>query len=207
MESLLHQHLPSDTVAYCLSLWQQHPFHFQITRPRRSKFGDYAYCSLKGHRISINGNMNRYAFLITYLHEVAHQRVCIRFGTGVAPHGRSWKKMFRELLQPVLTEGIFPADILLPLLDYARDPKAATASHQPLYQALRRYDQHPEGTLRLVEVPENQSFELGGRTFIKHQKRRTRFLCTDQQNGRQYTVPAEAMVRPLDTRIEPNSRY
>lgn len=146
--------------------------------------------------------MNVYAFLITYLHEVAHQRVCIQWGTRAAPHGRYWKKTFRELLKPVLTETIFPDDILEPLHNYARDPKAATASHAPLYQSLRRYDQYPEGTLRLSEVPENQIFILRNRTFIKHQRRRTRFLCTDQQNGRQYTVPAEAMVQLSHVRSE-----
>ncbi|MDQ1086033.1 hypothetical protein [Siphonobacter sp. SORGH_AS_1065] len=202
MESLLRQHLPSLAVSYCLQLWQEHPFHFHVSRPRRTKFGDYSYCSSKGHRISVNGNMNAYAFLITYLHEVAHQRVCLQWGTRVAPHGRSWKKTFRELLKPVMTESIFPVDILAPLLDYSRDPKAATASHSPLYQALRRYDRHPEGTLRLSEVPENQIFLLGNRTFMKHQRRRTRFLCTDQQNGRQYTIPAEALVQLSDVRPE-----
>ncbi|MFT4032317.1 MAG: hypothetical protein QM669_07845 [Siphonobacter sp.] len=195
MEALLQKYLPAPALSYCLALWQKEPFDFQITKPRRSKFGDYRYCSSMGHRITINGNLNAYAFLVTYLHEVAHHRVCLQFGTRVAPHGRSWKKIFRELLQPVLNEHIFPTDVLTALLDYARDPKASTASHLPLYRALRNHDLRVDGTYRVAELPENQAFLLGDRIFIKHQKRRTRYLCSDPHTGRQYTVPAEALVQ------------
>ncbi|SDM60917.1 hypothetical protein [Siphonobacter aquaeclarae] len=198
MENLLRRYVPAEAVLYCLRLWEEHPFHFTVTRPRRTKFGDYRFLPPHTHRISVNGDLNPCAFLITYLHEIAHHRVCLRFGPGTEPHGRHWKKQFRDLLLPVLSGSIFPSSVLEPLSDYARSPRAATASHPALYQALRSLDVRTDGSLRLAELPENRSFRIGNRIFVKNEKRRTRYLCTDRASGRKYTVPAEAMVVPVD---------
>ncbi len=43
--------------------------------------GDYRNSHAgKGHRISVNGNLNKYSFLITLLHELAHLFTYERFG-------------------------------------------------------------------------------------------------------------------------------
>ena len=71
----------------------------KIKKPRLTKLGDYR-CPQngKGHIISINNNLNPYAFLITLTHEIAHMMVWEKHQNKVLPHGSEWKEMFQKLM-------------------------------------------------------------------------------------------------------------
>jgi hypothetical protein len=105
---LFEKHLPGHAVTYCYDLWKNHPFTFVASRPRRTKLGDFRAEPGKGLTITVNSDLNPYAFLITYLHEVAHLLVYQRSRRFGQPHGPIWKKTFREVMQPVLHESVFP---------------------------------------------------------------------------------------------------
>jgi hypothetical protein len=126
----LGSYLPDGAVDYCQKLYQTHRFDFFLSRPRRTRLGDFTVKPGIIPRITVNINLNPYSFLITYLHEVAHCVVHYKYkGRGrrkVAPHGPEWKYEFRELLLPVMNESIFPGDILAHLLRYAQNPAAST---------------------------------------------------------------------------------
>jgi hypothetical protein len=65
--ALLRRHLPPNAVDYCFNLWERNNFVFRVKHPRRSKLGDYRYIPGSGiHYITVNNDLNRYAFLITY---------------------------------------------------------------------------------------------------------------------------------------------
>src|SRR6478752_3457555 len=77
----------------------QYKVHLTITRARESVLGDYRNAvNGSNHRISVNGNLNPYAFLITLLHELAHLFTYERFGNKVQAHGQEWKNEYSKVL-------------------------------------------------------------------------------------------------------------
>ena len=84
----LKQFLPEGTFELVSAYLHAHRIHLTVTRERSSILGDYRNAvDGKNHRISVNGNLNPYAFLYTLIHEIAHLLVFDRFGHRVASHG------------------------------------------------------------------------------------------------------------------------
>jgi SprT protein len=193
--AVLARYLPASALAYCQQLWQQYHFDLHISRPRRTRLGDFTARPGVPPRISVNANLNPYNFLITYIHEVAHCAVYRQYRRRVAPHGPEWKKEFSTLLQPILHEAILPADILLVLSRYATNPLASTGSDPALFLALKKYDdlEHPN-KMPLLHLSEGSIFVFQQREFIRGTLRRTRVLCTEKSSKRRYTIPAHALV-------------
>ena len=68
----LEQFLPSGTGEAVLHYLHEYKVHLTIARERKSILGDYRHRThQQNHRISVNGNLNPYAFLVTLLHEIA----------------------------------------------------------------------------------------------------------------------------------------
>lgn len=193
-------HVPQAAIAYCEELHRLYKFQFFLSRPRRTRLGDFTVRPGFVPRITVNVNLNPYNFLITYLHEVAHCVVHVnykvRLRKRVAPHGPEWKREFEKLLTPVLNESHFPADILSALIRYSQNPKASTGSDQILFNAIRKYDDHATNASRiaLVQLHEGSDFVFQDRIFVRGSLRRTRVLCTDKASQRLYTIPAHALV-------------
>lgn len=197
MNELLEKHLPAPTVAYCIDLWQKQPFSFKISRTRSSCFGNYIFRDGQ-HKITINHDLNPYAFLVTYIHEIAHQRAWLNKGRKrIEPHGKEWKKSFQDLMQPLLSEEHLPKNLLLPLSAYMQNPAASSVSYAPLAEALRSFDTGEQVGVSLADLTDNQWFEFRGTVFQKIEKRRTRVMCLEKQSKRRYTILASALVTPL----------
>ncbi|GGF35008.1 SprT-like domain-containing protein [Echinicola rosea] len=189
--------VPENAISYCLRLWQELPFHFTVSKVRLSKLGDFRFRADKSiQTITINHNLNRYQFLITYIHEVAHHRAFKAYGTSIKPHGREWKAMFRELMMPVLTDEVFPKDLLIPLRRHMANPKASSSTDFWLNRELRKYDASLNGlkAIYLNELTIGTVFELRGRKFKKMQPRRTRILCEEINSGRHFLISGNAEV-------------
>lgn len=197
MNEVLNKHLPATTISYCLNLWQEHPFSFKISRTRSSCFGNYIFRDGQ-HKITINHDLNVYAFLVTYIHEIAHQRAWLNKGRRkIEPHGKEWKKSFQDLMQPILNEEILPKNLFLSLSAYMQNPAASSVSYAPLAEALRSFDIGKKTGVSLSELTDSQLFEFRGTVFQKIEKRRTRVLCLEKQSKRRYTILASALVNPL----------
>lgn len=196
----LEDHVPELAYAYCDHLYKTYKFDFFLSRPRNTRLGDFTIKPGFVPRITVNRNLNPYNFLITYLHEVAHCVVYTqtknRLRKRVAPHGVEWKREFGILLAPVMNDRIFPEDILLPLLNYAKNPKASTSGDQILYNAIKKYDDQSlnANKVALVHLMEGSNFVFHNRQFVRGTLRRTRVLCTDKISQRRYTIPAHALV-------------
>src|SRR5215211_6850240 len=97
--SQLQSFLPPDTYDAVLGYLHYYHVHLTVARERKSILGDYRHrIHGKNHRISVNGNLNKYAFLITLLHELAHLLTFEKFGNRVAAHGKEWKHVLGQLL-------------------------------------------------------------------------------------------------------------
>lgn len=194
---IMGRHVPLAAQAYCVELWLQYPFSLRITPRRVSKLGDYRYSKKSDtHIITLNATLNAYSFLITYLHEVAHLLAFQTHGFSISPHGKEWKQSFKQLMEPMLNQHVFPEDVLQPLTKYMRNPKAASGSDQQLSLALQAYDQQ-DGSVPLSEVLPEQTFRLRNMTFVKESVRRTRALCRELTSGKRYLVSEIARVRLL----------
>ena len=113
---LFQKHLPENAISYCVQLWEESPFYFFVKPPRNTKLGDFRYRKDRSiQTITLNSDLNPFQFLLTFIHEVAHLRAFDRFGTTHSPHGSEWKTLFKQLLEPLLVESVFPRDILVPL--------------------------------------------------------------------------------------------
>jgi hypothetical protein len=146
----------------------------------------------------VNSNLNPYSFLVTYIHEVAHLQTFKQYGNKPEPHGKEWKKNFRETFTPLLQPDILPTELIKPLSDYLKNPAATTQGAKPLVNALRKYDVNvDEDKIVLTQLEKGVDFELNGKIFTKGDLRRTRFLCTDRQTGKRYVVSTNALVKKV----------
>src|ERR1700749_1077248 len=88
----LRSYLPDDCFDEVVYYLQHYKVQLTITRERKTVLGDYRHShDDKNHRISVNGNLNKYSFLITLLHELAHLFTYERFGHRIQAHGTEWK--------------------------------------------------------------------------------------------------------------------
>lgn len=150
-------------------------------------------------QITVNENLNPYAFLITYIHEVAHAAVSRQYKRRVQPHGKAWQTAFQQLMQPLLTETVFPTNILEPLRQYMAKPAATTYANPALMMALRQVDAEDESIIGnnkilLRHVAEGQAFDFAKKTFVRGTLRRTRVVCKEVSTGKSYAILAHAWV-------------
>ena len=170
-EAPLHQlknYLPDGSFEEVCYYLLHYKVQLTITRERQSVLGDYRN-SLPGknHRISVNGNLNPYSFLITLLHELAHLFTYERFGHRVQAHGAEWKNEFSKVLVQFLAKKIFPPDIQQTLLKSLHNPAASSCADTALLRVLHQYDKKKDGIILIEALPTGARFSIrGGRVFI-----------------------------------------
>ena len=159
-----------------------------ITRERKSVLGDYRNShGDKNHRISVNGNLNPYAFLITLLHELAHLFTYEKFGHKVLAHGQEWKNEFGKVLAQFLLKKIFPQDIQKTLYKTLENPAASSCADTALLRVLYKYDKKKDGVMLIEAVPLGALFTIkGDRIFKKEEKVRKRYKCLEVSTGKMY---------------------
>jgi hypothetical protein len=184
----LQQYLPAGTSDKVMTFLHQFRVHLTIARERKSILGDYRHRTHHAnHRISVNGSLNPYSFLITLLHELAHLLVFEEHGNKVFSHGKEWKFIYGKLLQEFLGERIFPADIESELLRSLKNPAASSCAEDELLRVLRKYDAKESSHRLLEELLPDVLFRLDdGRVFQKGPKLRKRYKCTEVNTGREY---------------------
>lgn len=197
-------HLPPQC-GFVIDLFQHRPAcDVIVTRPRRTKFGDHRPPDRHRprHQITINEDLNPYAFLTTLLHELAHASTWERHRSRrfwMRPHGPEWQEEFASLLAPVVAANVLPADVKAALARGMRAPRATSCSDRELVLALARYDR-PRPTLRRLEELETGTvfrLEDDRAVFRAGRLLRTRRACFDIRTGQEYRVHGLAFVEPL----------
>lgn len=165
----------------------EYDFKLKIKRERSTRLGDYTSPrNGMNHQITINHNLNKYAFLITLVHEVAHLVTYNQFKHTVAPHGREWKQNFQQLMQPFLNTDIFPLEVFAALRKYMSNPAASSCADTNLLRTLKLHDENNDAVF-LEYLPMNTTFIYNGsRIFVKGEKVRKRYKCREIKSGSIY---------------------
>ncbi|MCG2615570.1 SprT-like domain-containing protein [Terrimonas sp. NA20] len=195
----LQDYLPPGTYEPVLVFLREHKVHLTVARERKSILGDYRHrTQADNHRISVNGNLNKYSFLITLLHELAHLLTFERYGNKVFSHGKEWKMVYGSLLADFLRHKIFPEDIEQELMRSLQNPAASTCAEDGLLRVLRRYDASAEKVRLVEELPLDAIFRTAdGRIFQKKEKLRKRFRCVEIKTKKVYLFSPVYEVEPL----------
>jgi SprT protein len=197
----LQTYLPAGSFEEVLYYLQHYKVTLTITRQRQTILGDYRHAHAgQAHRISVNGNLNNYAFLITLLHELAHLFTYEQFGHRVMAHGKEWKNEFSKILAKFLLKKVFPADIEKALLQTLQNPAASSCGDEKLLRVLNNYDKKKPGVFLVESVPEGRLFKIkGNRIFKKGKKIRKRYQCVEVQTGKLYLFSGVYEVELLTT--------
>jgi len=190
--------IPEKALDEVVILLQKYPIHLGLMAPRKGVFGDYRAAQKidEFHKITVNGDLNNYAFLITFLHEYAHLLVFVNDGPRARAHGNEWKTYFRRLLQRFIHLEIFPDDIRLALQHYMTKMPASTASDSQLMRVLERYNlrKRPENEMTIEQLPPRARFKYNGSLFEKGERLRKNFICTRLSDGAKFRFNPVAKV-------------
>jgi SprT protein len=196
----LAAYLPEDALENVIHYLHLYRVHLTVTKERKSILGDYRNAvNGKNHRITVNGNLNKYAFLITLLHELAHLLTYDKYGHRVAAHGKEWKNLYSQLLSDFLKKKIFPADIEKELKRSLHNPAASSCAEDDLIRVLRKYDNRKNDLHLLEELPQGSFFKIkDGRIFQKGERLRKRFKCKEKNTNVVYLFSPIYEVKPVD---------
>lgn len=199
---VLAQYMPPEAAPVIAKWIDYFQCEFKISKSRATKLGDYRHPFKElGHKISVNNNLNRYAFLVTTVHEFAHLLTWNDHKNKVKPHGGEWKHNFKRMMTPFLEQQVFPEDLQKAISTYLTNPSASSCTDLSLSRALKKYDGILDHS-RLEELPQHTIFTIkDGRRFKKGEKLRKRFRCECLDNGNTYLFSplAEVVVSATGT--------
>lgn len=186
--SILVKYIPEPSVPLIARWIVEYDFKLKIKRERSTKLGDYASPrNGLNHTITINFNLNKYAFLVTLVHEVAHLVTFNTHRNTVAPHGSEWKQNFQQLMHEFLNTDVFPPDVLYALRKYLQNPAAASCTDSNLLRTLKLYDENADAIVFLEYLPYKTHFLYNeNRLFEKGERIRKRFRCKELATGAIY---------------------
>jgi SprT protein len=193
---VLEKYLPAEAAPVILRWIDYFQCEFKVSRSRNSKYGDYRPpFKDKSHRISVNNNLNPFAFLVTTVHEFAHLLTWNEHKHKARPHGLEWKSNFKRMMTPFFERNIFPEDIHKAIIRYLENPSASSCTDLNLFKTLKRYDAPEKGSITVEALPMHSIFQLkNGREFKKGLKMRTRFKCVEITTGAVYLFNPMAEV-------------
>jgi SprT protein len=185
--NVLAQYMPA-AAAPIIAKWIDYfQCEFKISKTRATKSGDYRHpFKGVGHKISVNNNLNTYAFLVTTVHEFAHLLTWNEHKNKVKPHGTEWKLNFKKMMNPFLEQNMLPENVHNAITVYLSNPSASSCTDLKLSRTLKLYDLETSNS-RLEEIPEQSVFTIkDGRRFRKGVRLRKRYKCTCLDNGNIY---------------------
>jgi SprT protein len=194
----LRQWIPEKAAQLSLDYLNHYHVHLTITRERKSVLGDYRHATnSNNYRISVNGNLNPYSFLITLIHELAHLVTFMEYGNRVQSHGKEWKAVYRKILEEYILLAVFPKDILAALKKSLHNLPASSCADEDLMRVLKRYDANTGELLLVEQIPEGGCFSLeDNRVFRKGKKLRKRYQCVELATGKLYLFSPIYEVKP-----------
>ena len=198
MNETLAKYLPEHAVRPAFDLIVANQVHLKIVNERQTRHGDYRRGHTGKHEITVNSSLNKYRFLITLIHEIAHLVAFEKFGRNIKPHGEEWKFTFQRLMVPFIRPEIFPGQLLPLLVRHFKNPTASSDTDTTLSLALKQYDKENDKNY-VFEIPYGSVFRIkNGKIFKKLAVRTKRFECIEISSGRTYLFNPNAEVELIN---------
>ncbi|WP_209403992.1 SprT-like domain-containing protein [Pseudozobellia sp. WGM2] len=200
MREILNKYLPERAVDSCFDLIEKTSVHLKIVNERVTRHGDYRRMPDGRHQITVNASLNKYRFLITLVHEIAHLVAFEKYGRSIKPHGVEWKRTFQYLMLPFIRPEIFPSQLLPLLAKHFKNPKASSSTDARLSIALQQFDVQQSDKSYVFELPLGSVFRLyNGKLFKKGNRRVKRYECIEVATGRMYLFQPNAEVELVES--------
>jgi len=197
VKDVLARYIPEHATDAVFELIKLYGVHLKIVNERVTRHGDYRCDDSGYHRITVNASLNKYRFLMTLVHEIAHLVAFEKYGRNIKPHGDEWKLTFQKLMVPFIRPEIFPNQLLPLLARHFRNPKASSDTDATLSMALKQFDEATDKTY-IFELPYGSMFRIyNGKIFKKGAQRIKRFECLEVSTGRTYLFNPNAEVELL----------
>ncbi|KQX10248.1 SprT-like domain-containing protein [Flavobacterium sp. Root420] len=198
MNETLARYIPEHAVKPVFELIVANQVHLKIVNERQTRHGDYRRGHTGKHEITVNASLNKYRFLITLIHEIAHLVAFEKFGRNIKPHGDEWKFTFQRLMVPFIRPEIFPGQLLPLLARHFKNPSASSDTDTTLSLALKQYDAENDKSY-IFEIPYGSVFRIkNGKIFKKLAVRTKRFECIEISSGKTYLFNPNAEVELIN---------
>jgi len=197
MKQILARYVPEYALDFVFELIRVNHVNLKIVNERVTRHGDYRQDSHGMHLITVNASLNKYRFLITLVHEIAHLVAFEKYGRFIKPHGLEWKHTFQRLMFPLIRPEIFPNQLLPLLVRHFKNPLASSDTDVTLSLALKQFDGENDKNY-IFEIPYGSVFRIyNGKMFKKGAQRTKRFECMELKSGRIYLFNPNAEVEVL----------
>ena len=198
MNETLAKYIPEHAVKPVFDLIVANQVHLKIVNERQTRHGDYRRGHTGKHEITVNASLNKYRFLMTLIHEIAHLVAFEKFGRNIKPHGDEWKFTFQRLMVPFIRPEIFPGQLLPLLARHFKNPSASSDTDTTLSLALKQYDAQNDKSY-VFEIPYGSVFRIkNGKIFKKLAVRTKRFECIEISSGKTYLFNPNAEVELIN---------
>jgi len=198
VKEILARYIPERAIDMAFDLVVKCNVHLKIVNERVTRHGDYRKMPDGRHQITVNASLNKYRFLITLVHEIAHLIAFEKYGRYIKPHGIEWKKTFQQLMLPYIHPEVFPSKLLPVLAKHFKNPRASSDTDEKLSLALKQYDPKSDKNY-IFELPLGSTFRLyNGKIFKKGNKKVKRYECVELNTGRIYLFNPNAEVELLN---------
>jgi len=197
MEEVLLKYLPERSVPTVFELIKSNNVALKIVNERVTKHGDYRRTPNGEHQITINANLNKYRFLMTMVHEIAHLIAIEKYGRGIKPHGVEWKYTYQQLMLPFINPSVFPNQLLPDIANHFKNPRASSDTDAKLSVLLKQFDEKTDKNY-IFEIPLGSTFRIhNGKVFKKGNRRVKRYECLELSSGRVYLFQPNAEIELL----------
>ncbi|WP_047416398.1 SprT-like domain-containing protein [Cellulophaga sp. Hel_I_12] len=195
MQKTLEKYLPERAIPLCIEMIKVHSVNLKIVNQRVTRHGDYRRLPNGSHKITVNASLNKYRFLMTLVHEIAHLVAFEKYGRSIKPHGLEWKRTFQALMLPFIRPEVYPPRVLPLIANHFRNPSASSDTDAKLSLALKNYDVQATDTNYVFELPIGSIFRIhNGRLFKKGNKKVKRYECAELATGKVYLFQPNAEV-------------
>lgn len=197
MNETLSKYIPEHAVKPVFELIVNNEVHLKIVNERVTRHGDYRKGLSGKHEITVNSSLNKYKFMITLIHEIAHLVAFEKYGRNIKPHGYEWKFTFQQLMVPFIRPEIFPNQLLPLLARHFKNPSASSDVDATLSLALKQFDKQNDKNY-IFELEYGCHFRIhNGKIFQKGALRTKRYECVEISSGRMYLFNPNAEVELL----------
>lgn len=195
----ISKYIPTNSSNLVAVILVNNPITIKIVNQRATKHGDFKVLRNGKTQITINNNLNKYQFLLTLIHEIAHLKT-FQQNRRAKPHGIEWKRNFQHLMLPFLQPTIFPNSLLPYLANYLKNPKASTGSDANLSRALLHFNETSSKNY-IFDLEIGELFNFKNKTYKLGQKRRTRFECLEIKSKKLYLFNQNAEIDIIKNEI------